>query len=392
MLGFRAANLERIVGTRRLLTPLSLRQRRCTGLASGSHDSGVGVDTLDKLARFALGTEDGAPALAEWRAATAALFAVEPLEEPFTAAIQTYSLGDMLFGASASVAHRFVRDAEVVARSGIDHLFFQLFIEGGFVGEAEGQPCVVNAGDIVIFDLAHRFETQATRFANLNLAVPRRLLPVDLRERHLHGLVLSPATSAGRMLASHLRSLWAVCEKAAADEAADIVRVTGATVAALIQQLGQSRRSGEHTAMIGQEIRDYIDANLSLRTLDAAHLCERFGLSRSALYRQFERVDGVAAYIRNRRLDAAFSELAALGRKSLRLDMLSRKIGFASEDSFARAFRNRYGFSPRMLRTRTTARGMDLPTQSAGTGASLGEWLRGIGGWSKNPGQALPSG
>ncbi|WP_120717433.1 AraC-like ligand-binding domain-containing protein [Tsuneonella amylolytica] len=332
---------------------------------------------MNKLPRLGLSADTGVAALDQWREATAMLFAVEPVETPFRAAISSYSLGEVLFGASASVAHRFVRDPALVARSGIDHLLVQLYLEGGFEGIADRAPCVVEPGDIVLFDLARTFDTWATRFANLNLVVPRRLLPAHVRDRNLHGTVLTPQTPAGRMLAAHLRSLWSVCENAAASDAPEIVRVTVATVSAVLEDLGAEDGAASPRLHGNAEVVAYIEDNLGLRSLDADHLCERFGLSRSNLYRQFERIGGVATFIRNRRLEAAFDDLNTTPRRSGRIEAIARARGFASEDSFARAFRKRYGFSPKELGAPS---GKAIFDTSGATGpTSLSAWFRAIG-------------
>lgn len=340
----------------------------------------TGIREVELLPRFALSIEDDDSGIAQWRDAVAMLFDARPTDRPFRVGLNSYSLGDLLFGAVASVGHRFVRDRAVIARSGIDHLLVQLYLEGGFTGMADNRPCDVRAGDVVLFDLARTFATEVTPFANLSLVVPRRLLPIELRDRNLHGAVLSPATSAGRMLAAHLKTLWSVCENAAVGDAPEIVRATVALVTAIVSEL--SREAGGDRGHADGAVRGaicrHVEENLAMRSLDAAYLCEHFGVSRSNLYRMFENLGGVATFVRNRRLDAAFDELSAVGRQSGRLDLLAHKLGFSSQDTFARAFRARYGFSPNRMRrgspairTKINDRPVALSTPS--------DWLRTIG-------------
>jgi AraC-like DNA-binding protein len=156
------------------------------------------------------------------------------------------------------------------------------------------------------------------------------------------------------------------------------VRVTTATVSAVLEDLGMEDGAASSRLHGNAEVLAYIEDNLGLRTLDADHLCERFGLSRSNLYRQFERVGGVTTFIRNRRLEAAFDDLNTSARRSGRIDAIARGRGFASEDSFARAFRRRYGFSPKDMQGTGRKAGVRAARGESGP-STLSGWIRAIG-------------
>ena len=73
------------------------------------------------------------------------------------------------------------------------------------------------------------------------------------------------------------------------------------------------------------------------------------GLSRSTLYRLFESVGGVAAYIQRERLRAARDALCS--PDNIRpIHAIAEACGFADASVFSRAFRHAFGCSPRDAR------------------------------------------
>ena len=73
------------------------------------------------------------------------------------------------------------------------------------------------------------------------------------------------------------------------------------------------------------------------------------GVSRSALYRVFEQQGGVARYILDRRLTAAHRVLCDAD-ETRRVGEIGAAFGFASDQEFSRAFRNRFGYRPSDIR------------------------------------------
>lgn len=70
-------------------------------------------------------------------------------------------------------------------------------------------------------------------------------------------------------------------------------------------------------------------------------------MARATLYRQFDSMGGIAAYIRNLRLRRARELIEGGSGRSLRLSSVAADVGFASPTVFARAFRQAYGMTPR---------------------------------------------
>jgi AraC-like DNA-binding protein len=330
-----------------------------------------------------MGTEAN---IAAWREATATLFEVDELAlgepEPFRADLRSYAMGTILLGMSRASGQRFRRTAETIARSGVDHIILQLYVKGGYQGVAGELPIRVDAGDICVLDLAQTFETRATAFENVTLAVPRpmfnaRLLPVE----DLHGLVMPGNDTLALLLARHLSALADFAPGMTFDQCAAVVDGTVSLIVACLR--GElERRDANRSVTVDASlfrIRQHIEARLSSADLSADSVALHFGLSRASLYRLFAPIGGIADYIRSRRLHHAFFDLAATGSRGTRISEVAGRWQLGTAAHFTRSFKAAYGITPRAAReaaligTQQRAPGdADAPT------ATITRWMRGI--------------
>jgi AraC-like DNA-binding protein len=77
-------------------------------------------------------------------------------------------------------------------------------------------------------------------------------------------------------------------------------------------------------------------------------------MSRSKLYRIFEGTGGVARFIQEERLSVARRRLAD-SRDKILIRTLASEIGFLDHSTFSRAFKIRYGSSPKDFREMVSA-------------------------------------
>jgi AraC-like DNA-binding protein len=302
-------------------------------------------------------TMDANANIAAWREAVATLFEVDELAAgepgPFRADLQSYALGPVLFGLSRASGQRFLRTAETVARSGVDHIVVQLYVKGGYDGVAGALPIRVRPGDICVLDLAQTLETRATAFENFNLVIPRPMIDRRLQQPDaLHGLVLPADGVLTRLLARHFAALFDCAPRMTFDECQAVVEGTIALIVACLS--GELER--RDAALGGADdlsllrIRQHIEARLGAADLSAESLAAHFGLSRATLYRMFSPLGGVAEYIRGRRLHRAFFDLAATTSKGPRVSEVARRWNLGGEANFSRAFKAAYGVSPKAAR------------------------------------------
>ncbi|AOZ10374.1 helix-turn-helix domain-containing protein [Cupriavidus malaysiensis] len=327
-------------------------------------------------------------ATASWRMALAPLFTIEVDGDAaaFRGELDAVHLGDSLISrCSASVAHAFRRGAGDIRRSQVDHILIQCYLAGAVEGDYGGRQVHAATGSVSVLDLGRALDSRAGAFSNLTLVVPRDHLPLSLRRRDLHGAVLEPARAATRLLGSHLAELLEhgadlTPEEMAAGVRAALVLLEGGAAAlddGMLPAQTAARRS------MRRLVQGYVDAHLCAETLSAAQIARTFRLSRATLYRLFDDDGGVHAYIQGRRLDHCFDELARPHAHPPAIGELAYRYAFSSESAFSRAFRRRFGLSPREVRVLSAhaARppaGIGVAEAEAGEAALIQAWLAGL--------------
>lgn len=297
----------------------------------------------------ALRPEEG---FAIWRDLFSPIFDVRMTQRQdvstFSGAMETHHLGGVLLGRCTTVTQVFERNAQTIARSGIDHYLVQLMCRGSSCGVMGARNVDVQAGDVCVIDLGQPVHTLDTDLDSLTLCFPRELLaPMMVEPDALHGVVLPGKSALGSVLGDYIQSLYSVVRSLSAREARAVARGTTAFIAACLGPAASTREAalqpGEVARVIA--IKRHIDAHLGHPELGPAGLSATFGVSRPTLYRMFEPMGGVAAYILQRRLARSLADL--MSPRQQRISDVARRWGFASETSFSRAFRAAYGISPR---------------------------------------------
>lgn len=293
-----------------------------------------------------------------WRDQFSPIFDVSIPDEDavgrFHGVLETYHMGSVLLGRCTTVTQTFRRDRHVVARSGIDHYLVQLQNQGGSRGTMGAREVAVGAGDVCILDLAQPVHTVDHNMDCMTLCLPREMLaPLVTEPDGLHGLVLSGRGALGAMLAGHIRSLYRVAGTLSARQALTVAHGAAAFVAGClgptVDALDLVRPEMQASRM--SAIKRHIDAHLGNPNLDSADIMRAFGVSRPTLYRMFEPMGGVAAYILQRRLAHSLADL--MSSRQYRVADIAHRWGFSSETTFSRAFRAAFGMAPRDARARS---------------------------------------
>ncbi|MCX5480272.1 helix-turn-helix domain-containing protein [Kaistia geumhonensis] len=134
-------------------------------------------------------------------------------------------------------------------------------------------------------------------------------------------------------------------------------------------------------ASLVDRARRIVNQHLGAFAFGPVQLGRMLGVSRSRLYRLFEPLGGVTAYIRRQRLLAAHRALLDPLETSA-IVAIAERVGFPDASAFSRAFRAEFGYSPSQARAalarRTAAPSMRRPGMGPG-GSSLGDILNRIG-------------
>jgi AraC-like DNA-binding protein len=109
--------------------------------------------------------------------------------------------------------------------------------------------------------------------------------------------------------------------------------------------VGREAWGPERSTPAANAVRDLIAERLESSTLGSAMLCRHLAISRTSLYRLFERDGGVQAYIRDRRLDAVRVALCDADSRDT-IAMLADRYKFSDSAHLTRSFRLRFGTTP----------------------------------------------
>jgi len=343
-------------------------------------------------------TQDSLP---RYRELTADLCDVKVLGSPdaFRVKSSIFNMGAaVLLDADAS-ALAYSRSNGHVARGGIDHFQLTMPLAGEMEYTAGRRAVTVRPGDILVLDMVEANHTRILPPGDgelsraLTFMLPRPLLaPLLAAPDSAQGSVISRETAYGGLMRDQLLAVRRYAPQLTLAESRGAVAAVAELVAAAI---GRAPGAEETAARaVGQavlvSIKAYIERHLTSELLSVDHLCRRFGLSRAALYREFEREGGAVGYIQRRRLLRAFRMLIAPDSRPRIID-IALESGFSTDATFIRAFRQLFGLTPGEVRAFARRRRQDgdrVPGDSSWPPASDADvirWLKRLGATSRVP-------
>ncbi len=321
-----------------------------------------------------------------WRESISRLFNVDAALEDrdairFDAVIKALRVDSMMLTETRSVAQLWQRGPREVAQNGLDHYMVQLFLAGSASWEKrDGGDQTVRAGDIIAFDLACEMQVRTTGFKHLSLIIPRALLApmLDYPDHH-HMQVLPGNVPVVRILADYIISLNRHLPSIEAVEGNQLVPAVAAMVATCLNRCGSPEPVSESSKgcdLADCRIRNFIRQNLSDPEIDVNRICDDCGISRSALYRLFREEGGVRHFLREERLVKAMHDL--LFYPDQQISVVARDNGFIHANDFSRAFRRRFGMTPRELRATQSNHQQHRTASHDRVGREYEDWLRQI--------------
>ncbi|WP_220702191.1 helix-turn-helix domain-containing protein [Trinickia fusca] len=335
--------------------------------------------------RFSLAEHGADDRLDAWRAQhqLSAFSLVSPLDANADYRFSGYKLGQMSLGCWQYTAGRadapplvyaLDRPAATARRDGFDNYALNFRMTGSIRGEASGQSLVVGPDELAIIDQSQPYRREIVAGNAMTLLIARDVLPP--MPKQLHGMTLRGG--ATQLLTQHLANVCAQIETLSPAElphvAQSIVHLVAAVLAPTAERLELTQD------LIGaarfRKVKAHIEAHLTSDALSPDSICKAVGVSRSNLYRLFERDGGVASYIRRRRLAAIHDALATPGAIDLRISDLAHRYGFTSPAQLSRAFRQQYGHAPRDTIEAALATGRTPSRATPGSPrADYGGWL-----------------
>jgi len=267
----------------------------------------------------------------------------------FPSAVTARRVGPLAVSTISS-QKQWVRRSEEQARRGDGGVFFlNLPLTEGTSASQSGRTARLSSGDFVLVDSSRPFELRFEReFHQISVAVPHECLaPLLATPSEATALRVPGDRGVGAVVAATLRGLAASdgpIERSAARALADHI----AGLIALALGSAQPRVRSRGRALLLQAALDEIERSLDDPALSPALVADRIGVSVRYLHRLFEdRGRSFGRWLLERRLERCERALVDPARAHWTVADIAGHHGFNDPSYFARAFRNRYGVSPR---------------------------------------------
>jgi AraC-like DNA-binding protein len=239
-----------------------------------------------------------------------------------------------------------VRDRALVNAVDADYLQLVLLLEGAITFETDGETMELEAPVSFIRDYSQPSTATSTRMRCLILYFSRDFLEEAAGPIGFQG-PLSPVPELAllRDIAIEMMRFFPLAVASSAPLYATILRDLAA---AAILRAGASQRTDQLSLLAAAK--DYIAAQPH-GTLSVAGITAALGVSRSVIYRLFERDGGLLAYDRMRRLRAVHRAMCNPLNSSTLVELAAR-YGFRDQAALLRSFRKAFGSTPSELRQR----------------------------------------
>lgn len=278
-------------------------------------------------------------------------------EDGFAAKVETRGLAGLNRARLRSRPQRTDHGPREVARTDGAYYFVNLQLAGRCRTTVGGRTSVVRAGELVVVDTAEPYFFELDRpWQMLSFRVPHGDLDPKLHGRRARlGRAIAP-TGAGAAVAALMPALWSVDADGpgAAELAESFTSALAAVTAERPGAPGAPARPGRperpRAGVTRAAVLAHVEGHLADRDLTVAGACRRFAISPRTLHNLFAGTgESFAATVRRRRLERCAAVLADPATTAT-VTAVARAHGFDDPTAFARAFRRRFGVSPREVR------------------------------------------
>lgn len=269
--------------------------------------------------------------------------------EPFDITMDTASLGQVLFARVEITAMTWERSAQDIRTSSFDPIIVNMMVEGQARGDMDGRAFVEPAGAYHFHDPTRPSIHASTASLTYSLLIPRELASTWLTTlEDLHGLVVGG--DLARSVLDLAVTAWGLLPSLDAAGARRIERALLELLAAgfeAARPAAPSRLTPEE--LLKARVVEAIDQRLDLNSVTGAELCRVLQISPDQLAAAFRGDGGVKAWLLYRRLESAKAALTDFARAEP-IGNIAHRLGFSDAAHLSRAFRQRYGLTPRDYR------------------------------------------
>lgn len=287
------------------------------------------------------------------------IYRTEPTE-PFDTYWETAQLGPMLFVYTEITGMRWERRRQAIRESDFDPIIVNMMIEGSAEGDFDGHEFRETAGSFHFHDLARPSLHVSSASKTYSVVLPRPIAEEWLESLDgLHGLVVQPP--AADMLLSQAREVHRSLRRLTHASAERLGRIFLELLAIAVSEYLPRQSARAPAVKLRAQAEEVIEQRCCTERITSHQLCNLLGVSREALFEAFRDDGGLRKYLVRYRLERARAALGDVERAEPISDIAFR-LGFADASHLSRAFRARYGMTPRDYRRLIVT---NIPVQEA---------------------------
>ena len=273
----------------------------------------------------------------------------------FSGAIQTQPLADVEISTMQAGGMQLTRAMHHIARATDDHFLIVLQDGGTMHADHGGQAATLRPGDWALFDSARPYVACFdSDFRHTVLKIPRRLMrsrygPVEAYS----GMRIPGDRGMGLVASRFLQSLPEVLPSLDEASASRLASISLDLISAAIAELPSAARPNDSTTRVARriQIKNYVESHLGDCELSLDRIASALRVSTRYLNDVFEEENtSVARHIWSRRLERCHAALQDPAQAHRSISEIAFGLGFNNMSHFGRAFKGRYGVSPRDFR------------------------------------------
>jgi AraC-like DNA-binding protein len=277
-------------------------------------------------------------------------------ENTFTGAVAQNELGSLLLADVTAGSHVVRRNSRLIRRADPGCYKLTLQVAGSAMISQDGREAVLRPGDLTLYDTTRPYELRFDGpFRMIVLMFSRSLLQVpESSVRLLTGHRIPGDNGLGMLVGPFVSGLLRRPDSAATPTDSRLCdAVLDMLAAALLDELsaGDALPNGPRQTVLVQRIKSYIDEGLADPDLSPATVAAAHHISPRYLRKLFEgEGEGVARWIRSRRLEQCRRDLSRLELCDRSVSAVAGRWGFTDAAHFSRLFKSTYGQPPREYR------------------------------------------
>lgn len=294
--------------------------------------------------------------LSGWRTAVNEHFGRIHIDAPatFKGRMSAARLGKVTLIDMSTTAHTVTRTAS--DRNPFCKLSLQL--EGTSTMSQDGRTCLLMPGSLAIYVTERPYSLEYAQDQR-SLVVYFPLSFLSFTPEQIQALTASPITrnmGLGRVAIPLFEQLAANINVLDGAHAEALVRSALDMLISVFSSEYESALADGAGPLLFRQAKSYIEDNLANPDLSPSMVAQALYVSVRHLHAQFAKQSlTVSAYIRDRRLEMVKRELANASRSDEPISAICSQYGLFDPSYFSRAFRSRFGVSPREFRRNALA-------------------------------------